>query len=83
MTRAFTIVMAGGSGTRFWPLSRAGRPKQLLPLAGGEESLLAAIHAPLPGLGEALDRFRAAALEDEGAVVLELFPTLPSVSIDH
>ena len=42
MTRAFTIVMAGGSGTRFWPLSRAGRPKQLLPLAGGDESLLAA-----------------------------------------
>jgi len=28
------IVMAGGSGTRFWPASRAGLPKQLLPLAG-------------------------------------------------
>ncbi len=40
--RAFTIVMAGGSGTRFWPLSRADRPKQLLPLAGGDEPLLAA-----------------------------------------
>lgn len=42
MTRAFTIVMAGGSGTRFWPLSRADRPKQLLPLAGTDEPLLAA-----------------------------------------
>jgi mannose-1-phosphate guanylyltransferase len=42
MARAFTIVMAGGSGTRFWPLSRADRPKQLLPLAGGDEPLLAA-----------------------------------------
>ena len=42
MTRAFTIVMAGGSGTRFWPLSRADRPKQLLPLAGGDEPLLTA-----------------------------------------
>lgn len=41
MRRAFTIVMAGGSGTRFWPLSRADRPKQLLPLAGGDEPLLA------------------------------------------
>lgn len=40
--RAFTIVMAGGSGTRFWPLSRADRPKQLLPLAGSDEALLAA-----------------------------------------
>ncbi|MCB9596294.1 MAG: mannose-1-phosphate guanylyltransferase [Sandaracinaceae bacterium] len=42
MPRAFAVVMAGGSGTRFWPLSRAARPKQLLALAGGDESLLAA-----------------------------------------
>ena len=28
------IVMAGGSGTRFWPASRTALPKQLLPLAG-------------------------------------------------
>jgi len=33
--------MAGGSGTRFWPASRGTRPKQLLPLAGGELSLIA------------------------------------------
>jgi len=28
------VLLAGGSGTRFWPWSRADRPKQLLPLAG-------------------------------------------------
>ena len=28
------VVMAGGSGTRFWPKSRRNRPKQLLNLAG-------------------------------------------------
>jgi mannose-1-phosphate guanylyltransferase len=28
------IIMAGGSGTRFWPRSRRNRPKQLLRLAG-------------------------------------------------
>ena len=28
------VIMAGGSGTRFWPASRKLRPKQLLPLAG-------------------------------------------------
>ncbi len=34
--------MAGGSGTRFWPLSRAQRPKQFLPLTGSDESLIQA-----------------------------------------
>jgi mannose-1-phosphate guanylyltransferase len=29
------VIMAGGSGTRFWPLSRTARPKQLLDLTGG------------------------------------------------
>ena len=38
---AWAVIMAGGSGTRFWPLSRKARPKQLLPLAGGDASLLA------------------------------------------
>ena len=28
------VVMAGGSGTRFWPQSRTALPKQLLPIAG-------------------------------------------------
>ncbi len=35
------LILAGGSGTRFWPLSRRGRPKQLLAL-DGEVSLLRA-----------------------------------------
>ncbi|MDX1961898.1 MAG: sugar phosphate nucleotidyltransferase [Pirellulales bacterium] len=35
------VIMAGGSGTRFWPASRNLRPKQLLKLAG-DRTLLAA-----------------------------------------
>jgi mannose-1-phosphate guanylyltransferase len=30
----YAVIMAGGAGTRFWPASRAARPKQLLDLAG-------------------------------------------------
>ncbi len=36
-----TVVLAGGSGTRLWPMSRQQLPKQFLKLTG-EESLLAA-----------------------------------------
>ena len=39
------VIMAGGSGTRLWPLSRSARPKQLLDVvseeSGGAHSLLA------------------------------------------
>jgi mannose-1-phosphate guanylyltransferase len=35
--------MAGGSGTRFWPLSRNARPKQLLDLAGGGTMIQATV----------------------------------------
>ena len=33
------VILSGGAGTRLWPLSRAGRPKQFLALAG-DDSLL-------------------------------------------
>ena len=43
------MVLAGGSGTRLWPLSRAGHPKQFLAL-NGEDSLLQATMKRLEGL---------------------------------
>jgi mannose-1-phosphate guanylyltransferase/mannose-6-phosphate isomerase len=46
------VVMAGGSGTRLWPLSRAGFPKQFLSL-GSDDSLFQQAVARLMGLGAA------------------------------
>lgn len=43
MSNLHAVIMAGGSGTRFWPASRTGRPKQFLPLAGGVPLLQATI----------------------------------------
>lgn len=39
----WAVVLAGGSGTRFWPLSTPERPKQLLPLTGGRPLLVEAV----------------------------------------
>ena len=40
-TKCFSVIIAGGKGTRFWPLSRAQRPKQLLKIIG-QKSLIKA-----------------------------------------
>ena len=37
------VIMAGGSGTRFWPLSRTARLKQLLDLTGGRTMIQATV----------------------------------------
>ena len=47
----YAVIMAGGSGTRLWPLSRKSRPKQLLHLFG-QKSLLDLAVSRLRGLVE-------------------------------
>jgi mannose-1-phosphate guanylyltransferase len=45
----YAVIMAGGGGTRLWPLSRARRPKQMLPLIG-ENSLFQIAVSRLSGI---------------------------------
>src|SRR5260370_1021698 len=44
----FVIIMAGGKGERFWPVSREKTPKQLLSLLGGRSFLQQAVDRVLP-----------------------------------
>ncbi|MGM0689385.1 MAG: mannose-1-phosphate guanylyltransferase/mannose-6-phosphate isomerase [Bacillota bacterium] len=56
----YAIILAGGSGTRLWPLSRELYPKQFLPMPGtGDKSLIQAT----------IDRVRAAVSEEKILVV--------------
>jgi len=47
---AYAVIMAGGFGSRFWPLSRSTRPKQLLALGPDHRSLLRATAERIWGL---------------------------------
>ena len=37
----FVLIMAGGIGSRFWPVSRKSLPKQFIDILGTGESLIA------------------------------------------
>jgi mannose-1-phosphate guanylyltransferase len=50
-TLLFPVILAGGKGERFWPLSRKNRPKQFLSLDGSSRSLLQATADRLIELG--------------------------------
>jgi mannose-1-phosphate guanylyltransferase len=44
----YSVIMAGGSGTRFWPYSRKKRPKQLLNITGKEPMVVETCNRLLP-----------------------------------
>lgn len=44
----YIVILAGGSGTRFWPLSRVARPKQLISITGDRTMLQRTVERVLP-----------------------------------
>lgn len=67
MTPIAPVILCGGSGTRLWPLSRTGFPKQFLCLTGSDSLFQQAAHR----------------LADLGCSTIELLPTLIVTGEDH
>lgn len=80
MSDAFAIIMAGGSGKRFWPQSRRDRPKQLLPLGDGNEPLLAATARRIEELIPP-DRVYVVTNERLSDAIQEMLPDVPAENI--
>ena len=75
----YVLVLAGGSGERFWPLSRRAKPKQLLNLLS-DQSLLEDTLARLDGFVP-LERVLILTNRDQEAAVRALLPQLPEDNI--
>jgi mannose-1-phosphate guanylyltransferase len=75
----YAVIMAGGSGTRFWPASRKQSPKQLLTIAG-QQTLLEAAVARLNNLVACTETL-VVTNHSLVAAVRELLPDLPPSAI--
>jgi len=67
----FALILAGGSGTRLWPMSRNAKPKGLIPFIRGR-SLLTLAYERLEGLVESGERFVCAGEAHREAVMRDL-----------
>ena len=74
------VIMAGGSGTRLWPLSRKGTPKQLLNLFEGKSLLRLAFERSLASV-PAEQILVVTGADQAGLTALPLPAGLPEVRI--
>src|SRR5215475_2344546 len=75
----FVVIMAGGRGERFWPLSREKMPKQLLALLGKKSFLQEAVERVLPLVP--VKNIFIITNEAQVALVRKQLPKLPKANI--
>ncbi len=76
----YAVIMAGGGGTRLWPLSRVRRPKPFLPLLEGDRTLLGAGVSRLEPLIAPEDVYVVTDAR-YAPLVQEVAPQIPAINI--
>ncbi len=71
----FPVILCGGSGTRLWPLSRSGFPKQFLALSGDE--------AKKSLFQEAVERLNTLGASGQNSMGIELCKTVIVTNEEH
>ena len=75
----YSVIMAGGSGTRFWPLSRRKKPKQFLPIVSEKtmiEETVARLLSLLPR-----EHIYTISNQEQARSIKQLVPILPRKNI--
>ncbi|MEM8677578.1 MAG: mannose-1-phosphate guanylyltransferase [Cyanobacteria bacterium P01_G01_bin.67] len=80
-TKLIPIILAGGKGERFWPVSRIKRPKQFLCLDGSDQSLLQSTASRLLNLAGGWENLWVITSEIIADGVKEQLPHLPESNI--
>ena len=75
MNRLFVVVLAGGSGERFWPLSTPSQPKQFPPLLDGQSFFQRTVERATALVGTA--RVLVATRRELLPIVLQQLPGFP------
>ncbi|HIK05370.1 MAG TPA: mannose-1-phosphate guanylyltransferase [Trichormus sp. M33_DOE_039] len=77
----FPVILAGGKGERFWPLSRQDRPKQFLSLDGSSRSLLQATAERLLNFTGGWDDLWVITSSQLATGIRQQLPELPSPNL--
>jgi mannose-1-phosphate guanylyltransferase len=75
MEHRYAVIMAGGGGTRLWPVSRIEKPKQLLPLLG-QETLFQSTVQRLENLFSP-EQILVVTVEEQAEQMREQAPSIP------
>ena len=76
MEHTYAVIMAGGGGTRLWPVSRKESPKQLLPLLG-KETLFQSTVQRLENLFPP-ERILVVTVEEQAREMRQQAPSIPA-----